>query len=212
MEYRLLGGSGLKVPALSLGTATFGGGNDFFRAWGASDVHEATHLVDVALDAGVNLLDTADVYSDGLAEEITGQIIRGRRDRFLISTKSTFRLGDGPNDVGSSRHHLIHSVEASLKRLQTDYIDLYHLHGFDALTPVEEVLGTLAAYSRVHFTVVQDEGLLRPADVPIMICDATRLRRMCAWEPQIPLERTLLDLLNYWRDRVAAGTTPAAAG
>ncbi len=77
---------------------------------------------------------------------------------------------------------------------------------------VEEVLGTLAAYSRVHFTVVQDEGLLRPADVPIMICDSTRLRRMCAWEPQIPLERTLLDLLNYWRDRVAAGTTPAAAG
>src|SRR5262245_26225956 len=101
MEYRYLGGSGLRVPALSLGTATFGGSTEFFQAWGQSDVKEATRLVDIALDAGVNLLDTADVYSDGVSEEIVGEVIKGRRDRFLISTKATFRLGDGPNDVGS---------------------------------------------------------------------------------------------------------------
>jgi len=143
MEYRYLGSSGLRVPALSLGTGTFGGGTAFFRAWGASDVKEATRLVDRALEAGVNLLDTADVYSDGLAEEIVGQVVKGRRDRFLLSTKSTFRLGDGPNDVGSSRYHLVRSCEASLRRLQTDVIDIYHLHGFDAMTAVEEVLSTL---------------------------------------------------------------------
>lgn len=143
MEYRYLGGSGLRVSALSLGTATFGGGNEFFRAWGTSDVAEATRLVDVALDAGVNLLDTADVYSDGLSEEILGQVIKGRRARLLLSTKTTFRLGNGPNDVGSSRHHVLASVEASLKRLGTDVIDVFHMHGFDAMTPVEEVLSTL---------------------------------------------------------------------
>ena len=143
MEYRYLGGSGLRVPALSLGTATFGGGTDFFKAWGSSDAGEASRMVDIALDAGINLLDTADVYSDGLSEQIVGQVIRGRRDRFLLSTKSTFRLGQGPNDVGSSRHHLIRSVEASLRRLETDVIDIYHLHGFDAMTAPEEVLSTL---------------------------------------------------------------------
>ena len=142
MEYRYLGASGLRVPALSLGTGTFGGGNAFFRAWGTNDVKQATRLVDRALEAGVNLLDTADVYSDGLAEEIVGQAVKGRRDRFLLSTKSTFRLGDGPNDVGSSRYHLVRSCEASLRRLQTDVIDIYHLHGFDAMTAVEEVLST----------------------------------------------------------------------
>ncbi len=143
MEYRYLGGSGLRVPALSLGTATFGGGTEFFKAWGASDVQESSRMVDLALDAGINFLDTADVYSDGLSEEIVGEIIKGRRDRFLISTKATFRLGDGPNDVGSSRYHLIRACEASLKRLKTDVIDIYHMHGFDAMTPVEEVLSTL---------------------------------------------------------------------
>jgi len=142
MEYRYLGGSGLRVSALSLGTATFGGGSAFFKAWGASGVAEARRLVDLALDAGVNLLDTADVYSDGLSEEIVGEVVKGRRDRLLLSTKSTFRLGDGPNDVGSSRHHLVRSVEASLRRLGTDVIDIYHLHGYDAMTPVEEVLST----------------------------------------------------------------------
>jgi aryl-alcohol dehydrogenase-like predicted oxidoreductase len=144
MEFRTLGRSGLKVPVLCYGTGTFGGGNEFFKAWGATDdVAQATKLVDICLDAGVNFFDTADVYSDGLSETILGKAIGGRRDDVLISTKTTFRLGKGPNDVGSSRYHLIRACEASLKRLGTDYIDIYHLHGFDALTPAEEVLGTL---------------------------------------------------------------------
>ena len=143
MEYRLLGGSGLKVPALCLGTATFGGGNEFFRAWGASDVAEATRLVDLSLDAGVNMFDSADAYSAGLAEEILGQAIKGRRDKLLISTKATFKMGTGPNDLGSSRHHLTSACEASLKRLGTDYIDLWQMHGFDGQTPIEETVRTL---------------------------------------------------------------------
>ncbi len=143
MEFRQLGRSGLKVPALSFGTGTFGGGTQFFRAWGTSDVAEASRLVSICLEAGVNLFDTADVYSNGLSEEILGKAIQGRRHEVLISTKATFRLGEGPNQLGSSRHHLIEACEASLCRLGTDYIDIYHLHGFDALTPVEEVLSTL---------------------------------------------------------------------
>jgi aryl-alcohol dehydrogenase-like predicted oxidoreductase len=143
MEFRQLGGSGFKVPVLSFGTGTFGGGGELFKAWGASDVAEATRLVDVCLDAGLNLFDSADIYSQGMAEEILGKAIEGRRDRVLISTKGTFRFGDGPNDVGSSRFHLTRAVEGSLKRLGTDYIDLYQLHAFDAMTPIEEVLGTL---------------------------------------------------------------------
>jgi len=143
MEYRQLGGSGFKVPALSLGTGTFGGGGEFFKAWGASDVAEATRLIDICLDAGLTMFDSADIYSHGMAEEILGQSIKGRRDRVLISTKATFRAGQGPNDVGSSRFHLLRSVDASLRRLQTDYIDLFQLHGFDAVTPVEETLSTL---------------------------------------------------------------------
>jgi aryl-alcohol dehydrogenase-like predicted oxidoreductase len=143
MEYRQLGGSGFKVPALSLGTGTFGGGNEFFKSWGASDVAEATRLVDVCLEAGLTMFDSADVYSNGMAEEILGQAIKGRRNQLLISTKGTFRTGPGPNDLGSSRFHLTEAVEASLRRLGTDHIDLYQLHGFDARTPMEEVLGTL---------------------------------------------------------------------
>ncbi len=143
MEFRTLGHSGLKVPVLSYGTGTFGGGNEFFKAWGASDVAEATRLVDICLEAGVNLFDTADVYSDGLSETILGKAVAGRRDDVLISTKATFRMGPVPNDLGSSRYHLIRACEASLRRLGTDYIDIYHLHGFDALTPIEEVLSTL---------------------------------------------------------------------
>ncbi len=143
MEYRQLGASGLKVPALTLGTGTFGGGNEFFKAWGGSDVAEATRLVDICLEAGLTMFDSADVYSGGLAEEILGQSIKGRRDKLLISTKGSFPRGTGPNDLGSSRHHLTRAVEASLRRLGTDYIDLYQLHGFDALTPVEETLATL---------------------------------------------------------------------
>ena len=143
MEYRQLGRSGFMVPALSFGTGTFGGGSELFKAWGASDVAEATRLVDVCLDAGLTMFDSADIYSHGLAEEILGQAIKGRRDRVLISTKGTFRSGDGANDVGSSRIHLTRAVEGSLRRLGTDVIDLYQLHAFDAMTPVEEVLGTL---------------------------------------------------------------------
>jgi aryl-alcohol dehydrogenase-like predicted oxidoreductase len=143
MEFRQLGRSGLKVPALSFGTGTFGGGTEFFRAWGSSDVAEATRLVDICMEAGVNLFDTADVYSAGLSEEILGKAIAGRRHDLLISTKTSFPMGKGPNDLGSSRHHVIAACEASLRRLGTDYIDIYHLHGFDALTPVEEALSTL---------------------------------------------------------------------
>jgi aryl-alcohol dehydrogenase-like predicted oxidoreductase len=143
MEYRQLGRSGFKVPALTFGTGTFGGKGELFKAWGASDVTEATRLIDVCLDAGLTMFDSADVYSGGAAEEILGAAIKGRRDRVLISTKATFRMGDDPNDVGSSRFHLIRSIEGSLKRLGTDYIDLFQLHGFDAVTPVEEVVGTL---------------------------------------------------------------------
>jgi len=143
MEYRLLGGSGFKVPVLTLGTGTFGGKGELFSAWGNSGVPEARRLVDICLDAGLIMFDSADIYSDGMAEEILGKAIAGRRDKVLISTKATFRFGDGPNDVGSSRYHLIRAVEDALKRLGTDYIDLFQLHAFDALTPVEETLSTL---------------------------------------------------------------------
>jgi aryl-alcohol dehydrogenase-like predicted oxidoreductase len=140
MEYRQLGGSGLRVSALAFGTATFGGGNEFFRVWGSTQLAEATRLIDISLEAGLNLFDTADMYSDGLAEDILGQAIGGRRDQVLISTKTGFRTEPGPNGQGSSRHHLIRACEASLRRLRTDHIDLYQLHAFDALTPIEEVL------------------------------------------------------------------------
>jgi aryl-alcohol dehydrogenase-like predicted oxidoreductase len=143
MEYRQLGRSGFKVPVLSLGTGTFGGGTEFFKAWGDTDSKGAAHLIDVCLDAGLTMFDSADIYSNGLAEEVLGTAIKGRRDKVLISTKATFRLGEGPNDVGSSRFHLIRSCEAALKRLGTDYIDLYQMHGFDATTPVEETLSVL---------------------------------------------------------------------
>src|SRR5215510_2518565 len=143
MEFRQLGYSGLQVPVLSFGAGTFGGGNEFFKAWGSSDVAEATRLVDICLDAGVNLFDTADVYSTGASEEILGKAIAGKRSAVLISTKATFRMGEGPNDLGSSRYHLIQACEASLRRLGTDYIDIYTMHGFDALTPVEETLRAL---------------------------------------------------------------------
>jgi len=143
MEFRILGRSGLKVPVLSLGTGTFGGSNEFFRAWGNSGVPEATRLVDICLEAGVNMFDTADVYSEGESEKILGAAIAGRRDKVLISTKATFKIGPGPNELGSSRYHLISACEASLRRLKTDYIDIYQMHGFDALTPVEETLSAL---------------------------------------------------------------------
>jgi aryl-alcohol dehydrogenase-like predicted oxidoreductase len=140
MDYRLLGGSGLKVSALCFGTGTFGGGNDFFRVWGTTDAKEARHLLDIAIAAGVNIFDTADAYSNGLSEEVLGQAVAGRRDKVLIATKTANRMGPGPNDAGSSRHRLVTACEASLRRLGTDYIDLWQIHGFDALTPIEETL------------------------------------------------------------------------
>ena len=143
MEYRFLGRSGLRVPALSFGTGTFGGKGEFFGAWGRTDVAEARRLVDICLDAGLTMFDSADGYSDGAAEEILGEAIKGRRDRVLISTKATFRRGTDPNSVGSSRFHLRRAVDQALRRLDTDHIDLFQLHGFDAMTPAEEVLSTL---------------------------------------------------------------------
>ncbi|QKZ12997.1 aldo/keto reductase [Spirosoma sp. KUDC1026] len=143
MEYRQLGNSGLQVPILSFGTATFGGGSDFFKAWGSTQVDEASRMVSRCLDAGLTLFDTANVYSRGMSEEILGQALAGRRDKALISTKATFKMGDGPNDFGSSRWHLVKACEDSLRRLKTDYIDIYHMHGFDARTPVDETLSAL---------------------------------------------------------------------
>jgi len=143
MEYRQLGRSGLKVPVLSYGTGTFGGRGDFFGKWGDSDVLEADRLVNICLEHGLNLFDTADVYSKGASEEILGAALKGRRDKALISTKATFSMGDGPNDKGSSRYHLIRAAEDSLRRLDTDHIDIYFMHGYDALTPVEEMLSAL---------------------------------------------------------------------
>lgn len=143
MKYRQLGRSGFKIPILSFGTATFGGKGEFFKSWGETDIKEASRLIDICLDHGVTLFDTADVYSSGSSEEILGAAIKGRRDKLLLSTKATFRFSENPHDAGSSRYHLINAVEGCLKRLGTDYIDLFQLHGFDSITPVEETLRTL---------------------------------------------------------------------
>ena len=144
MEQRQLGRSGFRVPVLSLGTGTFGGKGEFFGAWGSTDLAQARGLIDICLDAGLNMFDSADIYSAGSAESILGEALKGRaRDRLILSTKATFRSGQGANDVGSSRWHLVRAVDAALKRLGTDYIDLFQLHGFDAHTPVEETLATL---------------------------------------------------------------------
>lgn len=145
MEYRYLGNSGLKVPVLSFGTGTFGGRGDLFSAWGKTDVNEASRLIDICLEHGVNFFDSADIYSAGLSEEVLGQAIKGRRDKVLLATKTTFPFGPGENDFGSSRHHLIESCDASLKRLGVDHIDLYQMHGFDSHTPVKETLQALNA-------------------------------------------------------------------
>ncbi|HWX47835.1 MAG TPA: aldo/keto reductase [Roseomonas sp.] len=143
MDYRRLGASGLKVPALSFGAGTFGGSGPLFGHWGSSDTREARRLVDICLEAGVNLFDTADVYSNGASEKVLGEAIKGRRGEVLISTKAGLPMGDGPNEAGTSRARLIRAVEDALTRLGTDYIDLLQLHAFDAGTPVEEVLATL---------------------------------------------------------------------
>lgn len=143
MEYRQLGNSGLRVPVLSLGTGTFGGQGPLFSNWGTTDAVEATSLIDICFDHGVNLFDSADVYSDGASETVLGQAIKGRRDRVMISTKLGLPMGEGPNDYGTARGRLITGTEQALSRLGTDYIDLLQLHAFDANTPIEEVLVTL---------------------------------------------------------------------
>ena len=154
MEYRQLGRSGLNVPELCFGAGTFGSGNEFFKAWAETSQQEADRMVGICMDAGMNFFDTANVYSDGKSETMLGKAIgHYKRKDVLISTKATFRLGTGPNDVGSSRYHLIQSLERSLKKLGTDYVDVYHLHGFDATTPVEETLNTLDKFVR--------EGMVR---------------------------------------------------
>src|ERR1700742_1033925 len=148
MEYRLLGRSGFKVPVLTFGTGTFGGKGDFFKAWGDTDAKGAERLVDICLDAGLTMFDSADIYSAGAAEEVLGAAIKGRRDKVLISTKYTFRHGEGANEVGSSRFAVTRATDAALKRLGTDHIDLVQLHGFDAQTPPEEALSTFDALIR----------------------------------------------------------------
>ena len=143
MEFRQLGKAGLRVPVLSFGTATFGGGSDFYRAWGSTDVAEAKRLVDICLEAGVSSFDTANSYSTGMAEEILGAAIAGRRNELVLATKATFPMGPGPNEAGSSRHFLVRACEDSLRRLRTDHIDVYYMHGFDQNTPAEETLKAL---------------------------------------------------------------------
>lgn len=147
MQYRTLGQSGLRVSAFAMGTFTFGGRGPFAMV-GAQGPEEAPRLVDLCLDHGVNLFDTADMYSAGLSEEILGAILKGRRDRVLIASKARMPMGDGPNEQGTSRHHLIRACEASLKRLGTDYIDIYHMHEWDGITPVEEMMETLDTLTR----------------------------------------------------------------
>jgi aryl-alcohol dehydrogenase-like predicted oxidoreductase len=159
MEYRQVGRSGLVVSELSFGAATFGGSGDFFGAWGDTDVDEARRMVDICLDAGITLFDTADVYSDGASEEVLGAAVKGRRDHVLISTKAGLPLGEGPSDAGTSRSRLIEAVENALRRLGTDRIDLFQLHAFDAHVPVEEVLdtlGVLVAHGKVRYVGVSN--------------------------------------------------------
>ncbi|OKK21833.1 aldo/keto reductase [Streptomyces sp. CB00455] len=143
MEYRQLGASGLQVPALSLGAGTFGGQGPLFGAWGTTGVDEARRLVDICIEAGITMFDTADVYSGGASEEVLGAALKGRREQVIISTKAGLPMGEGPGDAGTSRSRLIACVDAALRRLDTDYIDLFQLHAFDARTPVEEALSTL---------------------------------------------------------------------
>jgi aryl-alcohol dehydrogenase-like predicted oxidoreductase len=144
MEFRQLGASGLQVPVICFGTATFGGGDPFFKAWGSTQVEEARRMVRLCVDSGVTLFDTADIYSSGMSEDILGKAMEGiPREKLLLSTKATFPFGDGPNNQGSSRFRLIRQCEGSLRRLRTDYIDIYHMHGFDGNTPVEETLHAL---------------------------------------------------------------------
>ncbi len=160
MQYRQLGRSGLQVSTLTLGTMTFGGTGPFQKV-GATDVAGAARQLDLCIDAGVNLVDTADIYSRGLSEEILGEALggAGRREKLLVATKVRFRMGDRPNDAGLSRHHIIAACEASLRRLRTSHIDLYQLHEWDGLTPLEETLeamDTLVRSGKVRYIGVSN--------------------------------------------------------
>lgn len=186
MEYRQLGKSGLRVSVISLGTMTFGGLGGFSNV-GTTGVGEARRILDRCIDAGVNLIDTADIYSNGVSEEIVGEIVKGRRHDLLLATKCRFQTEPGPNGAGSSRHHILRSVEASLSRLGTDYIDLYQLHGWDGQTPLEETLEAL-------------DGLVKAGKVRYIGCSnysAWHLMKALAVSRQLGLERFASHQI-YW--------------
>ena len=185
MEYRNLGTSGLRVPVLSFGTGTFGGQGPLFSAWGRSDASEARRLIDICLEAGVNLFDTADVYSNGASEEILGAAIKGRRDKVLISTKTGLPMGDGPLDAGTSRYRLVAAVDAALRRLGTDYIDVYYLHKEDHATPLDETvraMGDLIRAGKVRYFGVSNYRAWRVAEI-CNICDRLGIDRPVASQP-----------------------------
>ena len=198
MEYRPLGASGLMVPLLSFGAATFGGTGEFFSAWGTTDTAAARRMIDLCLAAGVTMFDTADVYSNGNSEAVLGEALKGRRDKVLISTKATFRFGDDPNAVGSSRLHLLRTCDESLRRLQTDYIDLFQLHGFDAMTPPEEVLSTLD-----QLRSRRKDPLCRIFEFLWLACDEVAERCGPIWLSPLRREPDLL-FIDWPRLRVGA--------
>ncbi len=152
MKYRALGNTGLLVSELVVGTVPFGGRGAFEKT-GSVDVDQARRMFDMAFDAGVNLVDTADLYSHGLAEEIVGTALGQRRHSIILATKARSPMGDNPNDSGASRYHLIRACEASLKRLGTDHIDLYQIHNWDGVTPVEETLAALDTWCKAARSV-----------------------------------------------------------
>ncbi len=189
MEYRQLGRSGLRISALTLGTMTFGGRGGF-KAVGATDSGGARRQVDMCLDAGVNLIDTADVYSGGLAEEITGAAISGRRDSLLLSTKVRMPMGGGPNDAGLSRQHIIAGCEASLRRLGTDHIDIYHVHAWDGQTRIEETLSALSALvtaGKVRYLAASNYAGWQLMKA-LAVADANGLERFAALQVYYSLE------------------------
>jgi aryl-alcohol dehydrogenase-like predicted oxidoreductase len=187
MEHRFLGNSGFQVPVLGFGAGTFGGQGPLFSAWGNTDVAAARRIVDICLEAGVSLFDTADAYSSGASEEILGAALKGRRQRAILSTKISLRVGEGPNDAGSSRQHLVAGVHAALKRLDTDHIDILQLHAFDAMTPVEQVLRTLDQLVR--------EGKLRYLGVSNF--SGWQLMKSLAASDRLGLERYVANQTYY---------------
>jgi aryl-alcohol dehydrogenase-like predicted oxidoreductase len=179
MDYRLLGRSGLKVSALSIGTVTFG--ND--GSWGETDLRDAQRQIDLCLDHGVNLIDTANVYNNGKSEAMLGEaLVDGRRDRLLISSKVRFPMGAGPNDRGLSRHHIVRQCEASLRRLRTDVIDLYHVHEWDGQTPLDETieaLDTLVRQGKIRYVACSNYSAWHLMKA-LAVADAGRYQRFIA--------------------------------